>query len=263
MNRILGLACFLTASTLFSACVGNPTTRPGDDELAGETGDGEQPKADGGLDTFGIYTAVEVGAFDGKGAGRGTHVTLARANRSTTKCADGTTAASCDVRALDLSKLGLSSDQLETATRQLEASAADPSLGAQLLVRGRYVEDASLRDPDAGGVTFEVSELWTAQIPGGTLDGTFVMVHDNGRRCITAPCADLTEARVNSVRAMAIHGLDWSWGVPQDEALRDRVTEAAFEPEGLIVTGFRTHGTVAGQQTTLRTPEQVFLRVQP
>ena len=40
----------------------------GDDPLAGETNDGE--KADGtGVDTFGIYTAIKVGAFECNGLG--------------------------------------------------------------------------------------------------------------------------------------------------------------------------------------------------
>src|SRR5512140_288460 len=103
----LSLLGFSLLSGLAACAAQTPSgTTPSDDPLAGETDDGE--KADGtGVDTFGIYTAVKVGAFECNGQGSCTHVTLTRANRTTTFCADGTYKASCDVRYLDFSKLGL------------------------------------------------------------------------------------------------------------------------------------------------------------
>jgi hypothetical protein len=83
------------------------------------------PHADGnGVDTFGIYSAIKVGEFECNGAGSCTHVTLTRTNRSTTLCADGAYHASCDVRYLDFSALGLSSGKIDDVTSALQASAA-------------------------------------------------------------------------------------------------------------------------------------------
>lgn len=248
----------LTACTATTA----PTTVPADDELAGESGDGEAPKADG-YDTFGIYTAQKIGAFECNGAGSCTHVELARANRSTTTCADGKPAASCEVRTLDFSNLGLAADKLALVTGKLQASAATPELGPQLLVRGKYVHGTNPTVQGADWVTFQVSEVWVAQLDHGTLDGTFVMLRDSNIRCITAPCPATAEGRVNSSKAMNIDGMDWSAtdttsalsADPEGDALA-----ATSEPDGLIVNGTRTHAA-SGPAATYRAVGQSFLRV--
>ena len=119
--------------------------------------------------------------------------------------------------------------------------------------------------PQTDWVTFEVSELWTAQIDNGAVDGTFVMVRDNGTRCIDAPCPALSEMRVNSTRKQDIHGLDWPAEFQQLVTspgwLPNRVYDAETQPDGVIVTGYRTHGEVMHLPTTLRSVEQVYLRV--
>jgi hypothetical protein len=56
MKRIITPAIFLSASILAGCTTSSSGTTPGDDELAGEIGDGEQANADG-IDTFGVYTA--------------------------------------------------------------------------------------------------------------------------------------------------------------------------------------------------------------
>ena len=255
---MLRFAYFSAAFVTLTACAttGSNTT-PGDDELAGETGDGEQAKADG-IDTFGIYTATKIGAFECNGAGSCTHVELARANRSTTTCADGTTADHCDVRTLDFGKLGLAASKLDDVMTKLQASAADPSVGPQLLVRGRYVHGTNPLYPNVDWVTFQVSEVWAAQIANGSVDGTFVMVSDNGKRCIDGPCPATTEARVNSTRSMDVDGLDFGG---DQSGLSDKVYAAMNEPDGAIVNGNRTHGTIMHLPTTLRSVEQAYLRV--
>jgi hypothetical protein len=264
MTRILSLALIL-GSSLFAACAadGNTGTTLGNDELGTETpADGEVAKADG-FDTFGIYTAIKVGAFECNGLGSCTHVTLARANRSTTTCADGSTKASCDVRYLDFSKLGLSASKLTAVTDKLQASAATPEIGAQLLVRGKYVHGTSPLHPGVDWVTFQVTELWTAQIDNGAVDGAFVMIRDNGIRCIDGPCPSLTETRLNSTVAMKIHGLDWPVELQKYSTspgwLPNRVYDAETKADGVIVTGYRTHGQVMHLPSTLRSVEQVYL----
>ena len=68
-----------------------------------------------------------------------------------------------------------------------------------------------------------------------------------------------TGLRVNSTRAMNTEGLDWQ-GTPPTSTLNDQISEAMGTPDGVIVTGFRTHDT-GRSSTNYRTVEQVFLRV--
>ncbi|HEY4182096.1 MAG TPA: DUF6748 domain-containing protein [Kofleriaceae bacterium] len=254
--QILSLA--LLASAIGCAADSGPVV--GDDELSGETGDGEAAKADG-IDTFGIYTATKVGAFECNGAGSCTHVELARANRTTTKCADGSTAETCEVRTLDFSGLHLSATKLDELTTKLQKSANDPEQGAQLLIRGEYVHGTNPVQPAvADWVTFKVTQVWEAQFGNGNNDGVFVMASDNGRRCITAPCESTNEARLNSTRTLAIDGLDWSQEV-QPDAYVAKANAAMVKQDGLIIVGYRTHDEVSGKQTTLRDINQMYLLV--
>ena len=260
MTRSLSFA-FLFLSV--GACTTDSTTgtTPGTDELAGENSD-DGTKADGNAlqDTFGIYTATKVGAFECNGLGSCTHVDLVRANFSTTTCADGSKAASCSVRYLDFSKLGLSATKLSDTMAKLQASAATPDVGVQLLVRGTYVHGTNALYPHTDWVTFQVTELWVAQLADGTVDGTFVMLRNNGRECFDSACEAINEARLNSARQMDTDGIDWPKDLENTETQTE--IEAAWEvADGLIVTGDRTNGTFMHQKTILRTPDQVYLRV--
>jgi hypothetical protein len=267
MIRTLGLASILLGSSLITACATDTTgTTPGTDELAGENGqDGE--KADGNAlqDTFGIYTAQKVGAYECNGAGSCTHVDLVRAGRSTTTCADGSSKAACSVRGLDFTKLGLSSAKLTDAVNKLQASAATPEIGPQLLVRGKYIHSSNPLYPGVDWVELQVTELWVAQIKDAPTDGTLVMVRDNGRRCIDAPCGSIEEARLNSTRKADIDGLDWPQeyqkAVSSPGWLPNQVDTAITKADGVIVAGDRTHGTLMHLPTTLRSINQVFLNV--
>lgn len=262
MTRTLSLALLLGTS-LFAACAADGTsdsTTPGDDELAGENGaDGEKADANALQDTFGIYMAQKVGAFECNGAGSCTHVDLVRAGRSTTTCADGSSKASCEVRGLDFTKLNLSSSKLNDVTKKLQASAATPEIGPQLLLRGKYVHGSNPLNPGVDWITFQVTELWVAQIPDGVTDGSLVMIRDNGIRCIEAPCPSLNEARLNSTRTMNIHGIDWPTGLAS--SIQDKIYTATTKPDGVIVAGDRSHGTILHQPTNLRTVNQAFVNV--
>jgi hypothetical protein len=263
MNKI----SFLFASSLLAACAAQNSstgTVPADDPLAGETNDGE--KADGnGVDTFGIYSAVKVGAFECNGLGSCTHVTLTRTNRSTTFCADGAYHASCDVRYLDFSKLGLSASQIDDLTSALQASANDTTLGPQLLVRGKYIHGTNQLYPNVDWVTFQVTEVWAAQMNDGVVDGTFVMLTDNGKRCIDAPCPATTETRINSTRHVDIDGLDWPEAYQKEVTspgwLPNRVYDAMTQADGVIVVGDRTTGTIMHLPEQLRSVNQAYLLV--
>jgi len=258
--RTFGLAFLCGASLL--ACTSDNNTTPGDDELAGEHDDGEQAKADG-VDTFGLMTAVKVGKYECNGLGSCTHVDLARAGRTTTKCADDTMKDSCSVRYLDFSAMHMTSGQLSDVSSKLEASANSGT--ANLIVRGSYVHGTNPVYPGQDWVTFKVSEVWTAQMDDGSISGTSVMITDNGTRCFEPPCAADRETRLNSTRFVDIDGLDWP--APYDKLitspgyLPNRVSSAISNGTGAIVFGDRTHGQIMHLPSTLRSVEQVFLKL--
>jgi hypothetical protein len=249
---------FLLGSTLLAACATDAgTTTPGDDELAGDNGnDGSKADENALQDTFGIYTAQKIGAFECNGLGSCTHVDLASAGRSTTTCADGSKAGACSVKFLDFTALGLTTSQASAATAKLQASAATPEIGPQLLVRGKFV---TTPQQSGDAVTFQVTELWQAQLADASTDGTYVMLRDAGIRCITAPCPSLNENRINSTRNLNIDGIDW----PEDlsDSLQSKIYDATTKVDGVILAGDRTHGKENGKTTNLRTVNQAFLRV--
>lgn len=263
LTRTLSLACFLLGSSLLAGCATEtaPNTTAGDDELAGESAaDGDKADDNALQDTFGIYTATKVGAFECNGAGSCTHVALALAGRSSTTCADATKGPTCSVRTLDFSKLSLSTSALANAQAKLQASASTPEIGAQLLVRGKYVHGTNPSQPNVPDwVTFQVTELWVATLDGAVTDGTYVMVRDNAVRCITAPCPTVNENRLNSSRNLDMHGLDYP--TEMTSAQTSKLAAALGKADGLIVAGDRMHGKVAGQTTTLRSINQAFVVV--
>ena len=263
LTRSLSLASLLLGSSLFTACTTESSTgtTAGDDALAGETAaDGSKADDNALQDTFGIYTATKIGAFECNGAGSCTHVELALAGKSSTTCADRTKGATCSVRTLDFSKLSLSTTALTNAQAKLQSSASTPEVGAQLLVRGKYIHGSNPNQPNVPDwVTFQVTELWVATVDGAVTDGTFVMVRDNGLRCITAPCPTVNENRLNSARNLNMNGLDYPAEMTASQT--SKLEAAIAKADGLIVAGDRTHGKVAGQATTLRSINQAFVVV--
>lgn len=263
MQRVIymrTLSLFFIASSLL-ACTTDSGTTPGDDELAGDNGnDGDKADENSLQDTFGIYTAQKVGAFECNGLGSCTHVDLASAGRSTTLCADCTKAATCSVRYLDFSQMTLKASTKTKVDQKLQASAATPEIGAQLMVRGKYVHGTNPTQQGVDWVTFQVTEVWVAQLPNAVTEGTFVMMRDAGIRCITAPCPSLNENRINSTRNMNIDGIDWPADI--SEANQDRIYTATTQRDGVILAGERTHGTQNGKPTTFRTINQAFVLAQ-
>jgi hypothetical protein len=259
--KTLSFGMFMIASTLVGACAtqgGSSTTTPGEDELGAEVGDGEQAKADS-QDNFGYLEVRKIGAFECNGVGSCTHLELDRANRTTTVCADNKSAAVCQARTLDLSKLTVTQAKKNAIMTALQNQAGNPDLGTQVLVRGKFVHGTNPLTPTVDWVTFQPTEVWVAQLADGSADGTFVRVNDNGRRCIDAPCAATHEGRLNSVKTLDVDGLDYADGVAA--SLTEKVYTAMTTPDGAIVAGDRTHGTMMHLPTTLRSVNQVYLRV--
>lgn len=240
------------AFVLFSALVGctSDDTTPGNDELAGENGeDGEQPKADG-VDNFNFLELHQM------------HITceniwcprfeLERANRTTTTCIGGGPQASCKVHDVDWQALGLSQTKINQIGTALEREASDPTRGTQVLVRGTYKSFVEFTN-------FEPTEVWLAQRTAGNSKGTFVRIFDRGIRCVTAPCPQFEEGRLNSTRQDTIGGFDF--GVSADDSLQERVYDATSKPDGVIVVGDRTTRTAGSYVEELRSVNQAYLRI--
>jgi hypothetical protein len=238
----------LTFATL-AACATTPST-PGTDELAGEDGDGEAAKADG-VDTFG-YTEVHAISVTG-GAGSCHNIlfcpnySLTRANRTTIKCNDGAFHDHCGVHAISWESMGLSQTKVDKIEAAIKAEATDPSIGTQILVKGDYKIFVDF-------LAYVPTEVWIAQRSGGNSNGTFVKIFDRGIRCITAPCPQFEEDRLNSVKQATIDSLDW--GDSAEDALQERAYEATSHG-GIIVAGSRTY---AGREK-MRSMDQVYLPV--
>jgi hypothetical protein len=244
---------FALVSTLaFVGCAAqDEATQPGNDELAGENGqDGETAKADS-VDNFN-FLAVHAATKACSNPLFCAQYALERVNRTTTKCFDGNYHATCGVRSINWSKLHLSQAKVDKIEAAIEAEANDAHLGTQVLVRGSYKVYVDV-------TAFEASEVWLAQRAHGSDDGTFVRIFDRGIKCITAPCPQFEEGKLNSTREMAIDGFDY--GTSAEDALQERIYEATSQPDGAIVVGSRTTRGSGIHRENLRTVAQAYLPV--
>src|SRR5262249_37586357 len=140
-----------------------------------------------------------------------------------------------------------------SATKQKQIDAALAETGTKVLVRGtfkNFVEFTAL----------EPTEVWVAQRSGGDESGTFVRIFDRGIRCITAPCPQFSEGRLNSTRDAVIDGIDF--GTSAEDSLQERVYDATTKPDGVIVVGDRTQRSAVSFVEHFRSVNNVFLRVQ-
>ncbi len=149
---------------------------------------------------------------------------VARANRSKTRCADGSRAASCYVAEIDWSATGLAPSQI----RDLASS----SFVRGLVVLGRI---APLHHPTFGNLgQLRARSVWqaaTSAEPAGSLYG----VTDSGIVCVTFPCFSLKAQLLDRRRVRDLSGLDLSAAGASDEQL-EAAHAAALDGE-LIAAG--------------------------
>jgi hypothetical protein len=227
------------------------------DELAGETAadDVVDGKADSAAD--GVYTYFSIRGDTRKCASPfcgGFH--LARVNRTSTTCHDGKTGDSCYTPELDFSEANLS----QATQFKLTSAAAQGAFGdgVKALVRGRFAKKSTgTVQPQLG--RFIVTEAWIAQ-SDAVSDGVFVKVHDNGLRCIAAPCPSLNEKGLNTSRSADISDIDYAASGLSDEQIGDAV-QHMFEPSGLIVAGDRYSFKISGRKGKGRTATAVYARL--
>lgn len=109
-----------------------------------------------------------------------------RVNFATTTCADGSHHAECYVAGFDYAKAGLTESDVSP------------------IPEGQRVFRGTLRVVDFGGNKlgkFFATEVWSAA-NATSPTGTFYAVHDNGIRCVRAPCPSLDAEKLNSSAAV-------------------------------------------------------------
>jgi len=143
---------------------------------------------------------------------------VARVNRLTTLCADGSRAAECYVGDLDVSALGLGAESVARVEAAPES----------VLLRGDIIS----RSSELGDVgRLVVSEAWEGHA-GITPRGAFVRANDSGVVCITSPCPSFSVELLNSrLPAVSVAEVDLS-GIGSDpsDALAQLDTD-----EGLLL----------------------------
>jgi hypothetical protein len=240
MLRNLIFASF--AMLPFAACADDPL----DDELAGETSeDGEAGKGDS-VDAFTFFkqrpdvgpcTADQCSFF------------VSRANRSYTNCLlDQGSFDECEVD-IDLTRTGMSASQQQSYRDRLWNE-------EKILLRGELVENA-----DKTKTILAITELWVPQNGGPYWpdDGTYVRLADNGLRCITSPCANIGEQRINSSRDASIHMYDLSQLGIDDETVT-QADDAIYGGDGVIVVGDRYYKTDSGITTKGRRANELYFK---
>ncbi len=193
------------------------------DDLAGEssTDDAVDGKADGAVDGASTYFEIAT-----SGAG----FSLARLNRTTTTCSDGSTQSACWVPLLDWSEASLTA---ATQQKLIDAAGTGAASGGVFgIVRGRFAKAGA-----TALARFVVTEAWVAE-GAGIADGVFARVIDNGIQCITAPCSNMTEKGLNGSNTASIAALDFSPGGFSDHEIEGFQSSIA-DPAGILVAGAR------------------------
>ncbi|HTJ44498.1 MAG TPA: DUF6748 domain-containing protein [Kofleriaceae bacterium] len=234
-------------SSLTAACAVDSTT----DDLAGTTAE-DGALDDGKADLSGVYTYYAVQPDLRKCAAPmcGGHF-VSRVNLGTTKCNDGVYRASCYVADVDLSGLGLSESDLGKVTEM------EGTFNQRLLLKG------TIHSKWYGSVkvgVFKATEAWLGGTDS-TPDGVFVKIHDNGVRCIAAPCATTTEKKLNSSRTANIAGVDYSYSGASEREI-ESLGDLMFT-DGVIIAGDRYTVNENGRTAKGRTATQYWTRVVP
>lgn len=217
------LLCTLSAALLLPACGEDPPI----DELGEESAtDGEAGKGDS-VDAFTYFEVtpdIRACSLDARCGG----FFVSRTNRASTTCAPGEAASRCYVDELDWAGTAMPASVAASYAERVRA-------GEPLLLRGEIAPGAS------GRRALAVTEVWVPQGDASAEGGVFVLVRDNGTRCVTAPCPSLTELRLNSSQFADIHEVD----LEESGAAADVQARAldALASDGVILAGTRYRPT--------------------
>ena len=168
-------------------------------------------------------------------------------NRTSITCGDDTRAPECFVEGIDWSATALPASVARSYQERIVN-------GEQLILQG----DIMGPDPFQPKILFGVNEVWVGAVDTTdqyfVMDGVFVMEKFNGTFCITAPCPNIAETRLNANRSATIADIDFD-----DAGLSDETVNRALEAvntDGLIVVGERYYS----QGEKGRTAAQVFMK---
>ena len=250
MSRNLSLAALpllaLTSLSIIPACASSDT----DDELLADSAD--EAALDGKADApDGAYTYFAIARdFRRCASPYCSGWWLDRVNRTTTTCANGSTAERCYTPELDWSESGLDAGQ------QAKLLARAEKLGGEFaLVRGRFAKK-NLTTPVPSLGRFIITEAWVAEGENAP-SGVFARVTQNGIRCIAAPCPSLTEKGLNTANTANIADLDFA-----PSGLTDRQVDGFIEqytaPGGIIIAGDRYTFSISGRSGKGRTVTNGF-----
>lgn len=224
------LIAFPVLSLSLAACTADSLI----DELAVDSDDSAvDGKADGTPGGAYTYFAIH-GDKDG--------FSLARLNRSTTECQDGSVAAACRAPELDW----------------VEASLADATRG-QLIEAARSGDHAAIVRGRFAPGRFIVTEAWVNPT-GAEPAGVFAKVATTPVVCISSPCENLIERGLNSSNHAMIADVDWA-GAQLAPELVDLAHAALAQPSGVIVAGDRYQVEDHGRTARGRTASAVFFKL--
>ncbi|MGE0872352.1 MAG: DUF6748 domain-containing protein [Kofleriaceae bacterium] len=214
-------ACLLGVA-MFAGCASELPAPGGSDELSGglEIGAGTDPVA---ASYFIIKPAiVENDDCELGSCGR---FVVALANGGTTRCGFTAPQSSCLIEVIDWSPLGLSAEAAGAYERRILD-------GDSFVLEGELIPE-----PDDSGVSFRASGIWVPGSARGTIEGEYVLVYDNGIRCVRAPCPSLTELTLNSTAQSEITDVDLSPAGASEQA--EWLARKAFTGVGAILVGDR------------------------
>jgi hypothetical protein len=226
------------------------------DELAGDQSGDELADGKSDSSTSGVYTYYSITADTRKcPSPMCGGFFVQRLNRSTTSCADGSTADRCYTPVLDWHEAKLSDALQAELVERATFDASNP--GVHAIVRGHLAPTNTTTQPELG--RFVVTEGWVAE--NTTIaSGVFVKVFDNGTRCLTAPCPWISEHGVNQSRSDVVDELDWSYaGYDANEVAA--MTAEMTTPSGLLMAGNRYEIVDNGHQIFGRTCTQAYYRL--
>ncbi|MEO7095468.1 MAG: DUF6748 domain-containing protein, partial [Polyangiales bacterium] len=154
---------------------------------------------------------------------------VARANKTTTTCADGSKASECYVAEIDWSAAGLTQDDVNDAS------------ALSLVLRGTIGSKAYGTIGTFG--VFKPTEAWGSTVADAP-SGNYYRVQDGGIRCITTPCFSLSADKLNSTIGRTLSSLDGTYGGKALASLPVVATGTIHNTKGggraLAVTSFWT-----------------------
>lgn len=170
---------------------------------------------------------------------------VSRVNYATTKCADGKYAEACYVAELDLGAASLDDTTEEKALSAIGGDVAQVGV----VFRGTVGKKTYGGFGQLG--RFRATEAWLAPAPAA-VTGVFYKMSDSGVRCVTAPCANIKERKLNSsAQPKLVSEIDLA-AAPGTMMEKARATALLFEGVDLVVAGNHQPDRLVGESFFVR-----------